>query len=64
LLYGSGYIREMREETQLSLENVVDRAVRSMAKALAEDWNLPSEREALLEIALGVQRRLAQIEDG
>jgi hypothetical protein len=34
----------MREEARLSLQDVVDRAVRSMAAALGEDWNVPSER--------------------
>jgi hypothetical protein len=51
----------MQEEAGMPLEDVVDRCVRSMAAALAEDWDLPSEREALLEIALAVERRLAEL---
>ena len=54
----------MTEEVRLSLEDVVDGAVRSMARALVEDWNVPSEREALLEIALAVERRRAAIGAG
>lgn len=50
----------MQEEARIPLEDVVDRSVRSMAAALAEDWDLPSEREALLEIAWAVERRLAE----
>jgi hypothetical protein len=62
LISGAGYTPDVREEARPSLEDVVDRAVRSMAGALVEDWNVPSEREALLEIALAVERRRSELE--